>query len=466
LGIPASIKLSPSLFRAYDLRGIVGQDLDTRAAFSIGRAIGTTSQRTGERRVLVARDGRLSSPELMQALQQGLLASGCQVIDLGLVPVPLLYFAAATLSFGSAVMLTGSHNPPQYNGFKILLEREPLSAAQIQALRGCIEAEDFASGQGALSEQSILEDYCAALLADIYLAKPLKIVIDCGNGATGLMAPRLFKALGCQVIPLFTEVDGRFPNHHPDPSRAENLQSLIQAVKASGADIGLAFDGDGDRLGIVTSSGRIIPADQLLMLFADALLSKHRSASVVFDVKCSYRLREWITRQGGKPLMVKTGRTHIREAMRQSGALLGGELSGHFCFADNWNGFDDALYAAARLLQCLSQSEKTSDERVNELPQDCATEEITIAVTDEEKFALIDHLQQQAQFVGGQVNRLDGVRVDWPRGFGLIRASNTSPALTLRFAAEDQAELSRIQKVFAEQLHLFLPTFRGIPPCR
>jgi len=466
LDIPASINLSPGLFRAYDLRGIVGQDLDTRAAFSIGRAIGTTSQRAGEARVLVARDGRLSSPELMRALQQGLLASGCQVIDLGLVPVPLLYFAAATLAIGSAVMVTGSHNPPQYNGFKILLEGEPLTAGQIQTLRACIETEDFSCGQGLLNEQSILEDYCAALTADIRLSKPLNIVIDCGNGATGLITPRLFERLGCQVTRLFTKVDGRFPNHHPDPGRAENLQSLIQAVKISDADIGLAFDGDGDRLGVVTNTGQIIPADQLLMLFAGELLSERPGASVVFDVKCSYRLPQYITRQGGQPLMAKTGRTHIRQAMQQSGALLGGELSGHFCFADSWNGFDDALYAAARLLQRLSRSEKTSAKLAAELPQDCATEEITIAAADEEKFALIDRLQQQAEFTGGQVNRLDGVRVDWPRGFGLIRASNTSPALTLRFAAEDQAELSRIQHVFAEQLHPILPTLKGIPPCR
>ncbi|WP_204376507.1 phosphomannomutase/phosphoglucomutase, partial [Ventosimonas gracilis] len=367
---------------------------------------------------------------------------------------------------GSAVMLTGSHNPPEYNGFKILRAGEPLSAEQIQLLRRSIKNEDFVSGQGVIRKQSIFKDYCAALGAGIYLARPLKIVIDCANGATGLIAPRLFKALGCEVIPLFAEVDGRFPNHPPDPSRAENLQSLIQAVKDSRADMGLAFDGDGDRLGVVTNSGRIIPADQLLMLFAGELLTQHPGVSVVFDVKCSYRLPEWIKKQGGKPLMVKTGRTHIREAMRQNGALLGGELSGHFCFADRWNGFDDALYAAARLLQTLSQSEKTSDALAAELPQDCATEEITIAVADEEKFALIDRLQQQAEFSGGQINRLDGIRVDWPRGFGLIRASNTSPALTLRFAAEDETELKRIQQLFAKQLQLVLPTFRGILPCR
>jgi len=453
LGIPASTRLPASLFRAYDLRGIVGQDLDANAALLIGRAIGSQSRRSGEQRTLVARDGRLSSPSLMQALQQGLLESGCEVIDLGLVPSPLLYFAAQQLGIGSAVMLTGSHNPPDYNGFKILQEGEPLTAAQIQSLKNTIENKDFISGQGSLREQSITIDYCAALTANIRLAKPLTVVIDCGNGATGVIAPRLFADLGCQVKTLFAEVDGRFPNHHPDPSQAENLRKLIQAVKASKADVGLAFDGDGDRLGVVTAQGQIIAADRLLMLFAH----EQPGASVVFDVKCSHRLPQWITQQGGKPLMVKTGRTTIRQTMQKSGALLGGELSGHFCFADRWNGFDDALYAAARLLELLSASEKPLAELIAVLPQDCSTAEIFIPVAEEEKFALIEHLQQQGNFSGSQVNRLDGVRVDYPRGFALIRASNTKAALTLRFAADDKAELKRIQTRFAEQLRLIAP---------
>jgi len=451
LGIPASTRLPARLFRAYDLRGIVGQDLDANAALLIGRAIGSQSKRAGERRVLLARDGRLSSPKLMQALQLGLLISGCKLIDLGLVPVPLLYFAAQRLSIDSAVMLTGSHNPPDHNGFKILRGGEPLTAEQIQQLRACIEQEDFISGQGSLREQSIIEDYSAALLSNIQLAKPLKVVIDCGNGATGVIAPPLFEGLGCQVKTLFAEIDGRFPNHHPDPSRTKNLQSLIQAVKASNADIGLAFDGDGDRLGVVTAQGQIIPADTLLML-----LATKRCGAVVFDVKCSHRLPQWITQQGGRPLMVKTGRTHIRQQMQHSGAWLGGELSGHFCFADRWNGFDDALYAAARVLELLSASEKPLAELIADLPQDYSTAEIFIPLAEEEKFALIKRLQQ-GDFSGGRVNKLDGVRVDYPRGFALIRASNTQAALTLRFAADDKTELSRIQSQFAEALRLIAP---------
>jgi len=449
LGIPASTELPSSLFRAYDLRGIVGQTLDAPIAWLIGRAIGSQSRRSGERRTLVARDGRLSSPELMQALQQGLLESGCEVIDLGLVPSPLLYFAAQRLGIGSAVMLTGSHNPPDYNGFKILQEGEPLTAEQIQSLKNTIENKDFISGQGSLREHSITIDYCAALTSDIRLAKPLKVVIDCGNGATGVIAPRVFADLGCQVQTLFAEVDGRFPHHHPDPSQAENLRDLIQAVTASKADVGLAFDGDGDRLGVVTAQGQIITADRLLMLFAREL----PGACVVFDVKCSHRLPQWITAQGGQPLMVKTGRTYIRQTMQKSGALLGCELSGHFCFADRWNGFDDALYAAARLLELLSQRPQS----LADLPQDYSTAEILIPVAEAEKFALIKRLQQQGDFSGGRVNRLDGVRVDYPRGFALIRASNTQAALTLRFAADDNAELKRIQRRFAKVLRLIAP---------
>ncbi|MBD9678641.1 phosphomannomutase/phosphoglucomutase [Pseudomonas sp. PDM18] len=452
MSTPKAPQLPASIFRAYDIRGVVGDTLTTETAYWVGRAIGSESLARGEPCVSVGRDGRLSGPELVQHLIQGLLDCGCQVTDVGMVPTPVLYYAANVLEGKSGVMLTGSHNPPDYNGFKIVVAGETLANEQIQALRERIQTGDLASGVGSVQQVDILPRYFQQIRDDIALAKPLKVVVDCGNGVAGVIAPQLIEALGCTVIPLYCDVDGNFPNHHPDPGKPENLEDLIAKVKETGADLGLAFDGDGDRVGVVTNEGTIIYPDRLLMLFAKDVVSRNPGADIIFDVKCTRRLISLISGYGGRPVMWKTGHSLIKKKMKETGALLAGEMSGHIFFKERWYGFDDGIYSAARLLEIISLDKRDAERVFSAFPMDISTPEINITVTDEGKFALIEALQARGQWGEANLTTLDGVRVDYPKGWGLVRASNTTPVLVLRFEADSQDELERIKEVFRTQL--------------
>ncbi len=452
MSTPKAPQLPASIFRAYDIRGVVGDTLTAETAYWVGRAIGSESLARGEPCVSVGRDGRLSGPELVQQLIQGLLDCGCQVTDIGMVPTPVLYYAANVLEGKSGVMLTGSHNPPDYNGFKIVVAGETLANEQIQALRERIENNDLASGVGKVQQVDILPRYFQQIRDDIALAKPLKVVVDCGNGVAGVIAPQLIEALGCTVIPLYCDVDGTFPNHHPDPGKPENLEDLIAKVRETGADLGLAFDGDGDRVGVVTNEGTIIYPDRLLMLFAKDVVSRNPGADIIFDVKCTRRLISLISGYGGRPVMWKTGHSLIKKKMKETGALLAGEMSGHIFFKERWYGFDDGIYSAARLLEIISLDKRDSEHVFSAFPLDVSTPEINITVTDESKFALIEALQRDGQWGEANLTTLDGVRVDYPKGWGLVRASNTTPVLVLRFEADSEAELERIKDVFRNQL--------------
>jgi phosphomannomutase/phosphoglucomutase len=450
-------KFPDSIFRAYDIRGVVDKDLTTETAYWIGRAIGSQSLASGEPNVSVGRDGRLSGPMLVEQLIRGLADSGCHVSDVGLVPTPALYYAANVLAGKSGVMLTGSHNPPDYNGFKIVIAGDTLANEQIQALHDRLKTNNLSSGKGSIEKIEILDRYFKQIRDDIVLAKRLKVVVDCGNGAAGVIAPQLIEALGCEVIPLFCDVDGNFPNHHPDPGQPENLVDLIAKVKETNADLGLAFDGDGDRVGVVTNKGTIVFPDRLLMLFARDVVSRNPGADIIFDVKCTRRLIPLITSYGGRPVMWKTGHSLIKKQMKATGALLAGEMSGHIFFKERWFGFDDGIYSAARLLEILSQEKNTAEELFDAFPNDISTPEINIHVTDENKFSIIDALQSDAQWGEANLTTIDGVRVDYPKGWGLVRASNTTPVLVLRFEADNQAELERIQEVFRAQLKTVAP---------
>lgn len=450
-------KLPASIFRAYDIRGVVGSSLTRENAYWIGRAIGSESLACGELGVVVGRDGRLSGPELVQGLIQGLIDCGCQVIDIGMVPTPVLYYAANVLQARSGVMLTGSHNPPDYNGFKIVIAGETLANERITALHQRLQNNDLASGVGSVEAVEILDRYFREIRDDIAMAKPMRVVVDCGNGVAGVIAPQLLEALGCSVIPLYCEVDGNFPNHHPDPGKPENLKDLIARVKAEEADLGLAFDGDGDRVGVVTNTGTIVYPDRLLMLFAKDVVTRNPGADVIFDVKCTRRLTALISGYGGRPVMWKTGHSLIKKKMKETGALLAGEMSGHIFFKERWYGFDDGIYSAARLLEILSQERRSAEQVFSAFPNDLCTPELNIEVTDDNKFRLIERLQRDGSWGEGSLTTLDGVRVDYAKGWGLVRASNTTPVLVLRFEAETAEELSRIQELFRAQLYSIAP---------
>ncbi len=454
---PKAPALPAEIFRAYDIRGIVGSSLTAETAYWIGRAIGSQSLAQGEPNVAVGRDGRLSGPELVQQLIQGLLDCGCNVSDVGMVPTPVVYYAGHILAGKSAVMLTGSHNPPDYNGFKIVIAGDTLANEQIQALKARIDNNDLASGVGTVEQVDVLPRYFKQIRDDIAMAKQMKVVVDCGNGAAGVIAPQLIEALGCKVIPLFCEVDGTFPNHHPDPGKLENLVDLIAKVKSENADLGLAFDGDGDRVGVVTNTGNVVYPDRLLMLFAKDVVARNPGADIIFDVKCTRRLTPLISGYGGRPVMWKTGHSLIKKKMKETGALLAGEMSGHIFFKERWFGFDDGIYSAARLLEILSQDKRSAEQVFNAFPDDVSTPEINIQVTDASKFSIIDRLQRDGHWGDANLTTLDGVRVDYPKGWGLVRASNTTPVLVLRFEAETQEELERIKEVFRAQLYSVAP---------
>lgn len=453
--------LPASIFKAYDIRGIVGDTLTEEGVHQIGLGLGSLAQSHGEHSICVGYDGRLSSPALAAALTAGLLATGIHVIRLGMVTTPMLYFASHYLSESrSGIMVTGSHNPPAYNGLKMVVAGETLSSEAIQQLRQRIETQAFtwAAHPGQATDHDIYQAYQAAIVSDIALARPLQVVMDCGNGVAGAYAPQLFEALGCKVDPLFCEVDGHFPNHHPDPVEARNLQDLIQRVQAIDADLGIAFDGDGDRLGVVTRSGQIIRSDRQLMLFIEDVLSYQPGSQVVFDVKSTRHLAPFIRAHGGKPIIWKTGHSLMKAKLHETGAALGGELSGHLFFNDTkahkprWFGFDDGLYSAARLLEIVSRSPDASAV-LDSLPDSVNTPELQITMQEGEPHALIAHLQQTARFDQAlEVITIDGLRVEYADGFGLIRASNTTPVLTLRFEADNTLALARIQQTFRQLL--------------
>ncbi len=445
-------QLPAGIFRAYDIRGVVGDSLTADTAYWIGRAIGAESLACGEPGVVVGRDGRLSGPELASSLIRGLCEAGCDVTDVGMVPTPVLYFAANTLGPRSGVMVTGSHNPPDYNGFKIMIAGETLSGERIQRLYRRLQDGELSSGAGQCRQAGILDAYRARILGDLKVERRLKVVVDCGNGVAGVNAPELIEALGCEVIPLFCEVDGTFPNHHPDPGKPENLRDLIAKVAETGADLGLAFAGDGDRVGVVTNTGEMIYPDRLLMLFARDVLGRNPGAEIIYDVKCTRGLAGVIAAQGGRPLMWKTGHSLIKAKMKETGALLAGEMSGHIFFKERWYGFDDGIYSAARLLEILSLDGRSAAAVFADFPVALSTPEINISVGDERKFALIEALQRDAQWGEASLFTLDGVRVDYPYGWGLVRASNTTPVLVLRFEADSAEQLSQIQQVFHDQL--------------
>ena len=451
---PASVapKFPDSIFRAYDIRGVVPETLTAETAYWIGRAIGAESLAKGEPHVSVGRDGRLSGPELVERLIQGVADSGCKVSDVGLVPTPAVYYAANVLAGKSGVMLTGSHNPSNYNGFKIVIAGDTLANEQIQSLHTRLKTNDLTWGEGSIERVDILSRYADVITQDIKLAKRLKVVVDCGNGAAGVIAPQLIEALGCDVIPLFCEVDGNFPNHHPDPGKPENLVDLIAKVKETNADVGLAFDGDGDRVGVVTNTGTMVFPDRLLMLFAQDVLERNPAAEIIFDVKCTRRLAPWVEECGGRPLMWKTGHSLIKKKMKETGALLAGEMSGHIFFKERWFGFDDGIYSAARLLEILSKRQVTAEELFETFPNDISTPEINIDVTDESKFSIIEALHDAQWGDAAELTSIDGVRVDYPHGWGLVRASNTTPVLVMRFDADSNAAMVRIQQAFRAQL--------------
>ncbi len=450
------VEVDPGIFRAYDIRGVVGTQLTAAVARALGGAIGEVMREKGLGEIVVGRDGRLSGPELVAALAEGLRAAGVDVIDVGAVPTPLIYFAAFHFDTGSGVAVTGSHNPPDYNGFKIVIGGETLSedaiadlCRRIQRGRGAV-----AEREGRFRQCDIVEEYVERVASDVQAERPLKVVADAGNGIAGGVAPRLLEAIGCEVAPLYCDVDGHFPNHHPDPSDPHNLEDLIQAVQATDADLGVAFDGDGDRLGVVTREGEIIYPDRLLMLFARDVLARNPGATIIYDVKCTGHLGPEVLQAGGSPLMWRTGHSLIKAKMRQTEAALAGEMSGHFFFRERWYGFDDGLYSAARLLEILAgdPQRRSADEIFATLPKGVSTPELKITMAEGENHPFIARFQKQAVFEGARLTTIDGVRADWPDGWGLVRASNTTPVLVLRFDAEDEAALARVQQRFREQL--------------
>jgi len=442
-----------SVFRAYDIRGIIGQQLDEDAFYSIGRAISCRLHALNRTSIYLARDGRLTSESLAAALKYGLLDSGINVVDLGAVATPVMYYATHVGDFDSGLMVTGSHNPADYNGIKMVLAGTTLANIDIDALYELNQSCETISGQGEYQLYDITADYIQRILNDIKLHRPLKVVVDCGNGIAGPVIPNVIQQLGCEVIPLYCDVDGRFPNHHPDPTVESNLVDLKAAVAAHQADIGLAFDGDADRLGVISNHGELIWPDRLMMLYARDLLKHNPGATIVYDVKCSSHLAEVIEEAGGIARMCPTGHSLVKRVMKQEKAALAGEMSGHLFFKDRWYGFDDALYSACRLLEILSQSSQTVSDQFATIPNSINTPEIKIPIRDEDKFLFMQRFGEQAKFPDASLIAIDGLRVEYKHGWGLIRASNTTPCLVARFEAQDDASLSEIQALFKIQLH-------------
>ncbi len=444
--------VSSEIFRAYDIRGIVDETLTNENVYLIGKSIGSEARACGETKIIIARDGRLSGPRLSEALKKGLLDSGCDVIDIGSVPTPLLYFATHQLQARSGVMLTGSHNPKNYNGLKIVIAGETLSEDRIQALYTRIISQNFTQGPGNYSNVDIVEDYINYVKNNLNIQKKLKIIVDAGNGIAGKIAPKLYEALGCEVISLYCDVDGNFPNHHPDPAVPENLKALIETIRKHHADIGLAFDGDGDRVGVVTNHGEIIWPDRQLILYAQDVLSRHPNAKIIYDVKCTQHVEPEIKKHHGIPMMYKTGHSLIKNKMREEGALLAGEMSGHVFFKERWFGFDDGLYAGARLLEILSRQSLSASDVFKKIPDSFSTPELKIAVTHVQREAVIQGLKNSPQFKQEKIIDIDGVRIEFKNGWGLVRGSNTTPHLVVRFEADDPEWLEKIKKLFHQEI--------------
>jgi len=454
------MQANPSIFKAYDIRGIVGQTIDETFAEHLGRAFGSEAVKEGEKAVAVGRDGRLSGPGLVQALIRGLASTGLDVVDIGAVTTPMLYYVAATRGkhgCHSGIQVTGSHNPKDYNGFKMVLSGRAIYGDDIQRLRQRIEAEDYVKGKGRSAAMDVLPEYRARIVNDCKLARPMKIVVDSGNGIPGASAPGILRALGCDVTELYSEVDGDFPNHHPDPSKLENLADLIRTVRETGAELGLAFDGDGDRLGVVTVGGDVIYPDRQLMLLATDVLKRKKGGTVIFDVKCTQRLAPAIRAAGGKPMMWKTGHSLIKAKMKEVGAPIAGEMSGHIFFGERWYGFDDATYTAARMLEILSRSADPSAV-LNALPTSFSTPELNVPCAEGEPKQVVQKLLETAKFPGAkEVVTIDGLRADYDDGFGLIRSSNTTPVLVLRFEGHTEEALHRIEADFMAALKVVKP---------
>ena len=450
---------APEIFKAYDIRGIVDKTLTVEAVRAIGHALGSEAVARNQKAIAVGRDGRLSGPALAGALADGIRAAGVDVIDVGCVPTPLTYFAAYELGTNSCVSVTGSHNPPDYNGLKMVLGGQTLFGELIQALRQRIIDGDLvtAAEPGKLTQADVVPAYIEKIIGDVKLSRPMKVVMDCGNGVAGAVAPELFKRLGCELVELFCEVDGHFPNHHPDPSKPENLADVIRALRDTDAEIGLAFDGDGDRLGVVTKDGEIIFPDRQLMLFAEDVLTRVPGGEIIYDVKCTRNLAGWIKARGGKPTMWNTGHALVKAKLKETGAPLAGEMSGHVFFKERWYGFDDGLYTGARLLEIVSRH-ADANPVLKGLPDAVSTPELNIKMNEGEPFALVDKLKAEAKFEGAEsILTIDGVRVEYADGFGLARPSNTTPVVVLRFEADNEAAIARIQADFRRAIEAVWP---------
>lgn len=448
---PLNTDVNANIFRAYDIRGVVKTDLRPDVVYLIGRAVATLYPQCTQ--VVVGRDGRLSSQTLATQLIAGLRAGGTDVIDIGEVPTPVLYYASHALKTGSGLMVTGSHNPPEYNGIKMVMAEKTLFGDLIQDIFNCILNNDFRCGSGNFKTVDILDDYISVIAQDISLQRPLKIAIDCGNGVAGPAALKLFAALDCKVIPLFCDVDGNFPNHHPNPSELDNLQDLIRSVRENKLDLGLAFDGDGDRVGIVDECGEVLYADRQMMLYSEDVLSRNPGAEIIFDVKSSRNLARHIEQAGGKATMWKTGHSFIKNKMKETGALLAGEMSGHIFFKERWFGFDDGLYSAARMLEIIASQQASASQRFALLPDDVSTPEITIKLEEDgAQHRFVEKFVANARFEGAQLTTIDGVRADFEYGWGLVRASNTTPAIVIRFEAVNSDKLAQLQRDFKVQL--------------
>ena len=446
------LNLNENIFRAYDIRGIAYTDLSKDVVINIGRAIARKVKKNNQNQLIIGRDGRNSSPDMASFLKSGISQEGCNIIDLGIVPTPALYFATYKLESNCAIMITGSHNPSNYNGFKIVINNKALSAEEIQEIKYSILDEYRTPVKLQNIEENqiqILDQYLKSIVKNIHLKKPLNIVIDCGNGAASVIAKEVFEKLGCNVKPLFCELDGNFPNHHPDPSKEENMKDLVSEVKRTSADLGLAFDGDADRLGVVSSSGEIISADRLMILFSQDVLRVSKGGNIVFDVKCSKLLPQAIREKGGNPVISKTGHSFIKNKIQEVNALLGGEMSGHIFFNDRWPGFDDGIYAGARLLEIISQS---NEDPLQTIPKLFATPEINIEVTDSNKFQIVEKFKSNFKIKKTEIITIDGIRVEFKNGWGLLRASNTSAILVLRFEADSKNALNEISDIFKKEL--------------
>ncbi|MDH5711254.1 MAG: phosphomannomutase/phosphoglucomutase [Gammaproteobacteria bacterium] len=445
--------ISEDIFRAYDIRGIVETALTPDAVRQIGQAFATESLKQNQDTVVIGRDGRLSSPMLSKALSEGLRAGGCNVVDIGMVPTPVLYYATHQLQTGTGIMITGSHNPPQYNGLKMLIAGNTLYGDGIKALYQSIVNNQLASGAGSYHEQDVLPDYIKRIVSDIKLARPLRVAVDCGNGVAGVCATELFTKLGCEVTELFCDVDGNFPNHHPDPSRPENLEDLKKAVADNKLDLGLAFDGDGDRVGVIDDKLNVIWADRQMMLYAADVLERKPGAQIIFDIKSSTNLENVINELGGEPLMWKTGHSFIKAKMKETGAELAGEMSGHIFFKERWYGFDDGLYSAARMLEILSKRNEIASDVFSALPDSYNTPELQIQFEkDGAHYDFMEKFKQASDFPGANIFTIDGMRVNYADGWGLIRPSNTTPCLVLRFEANTKDKLAEIQNSFKQEL--------------